>query len=83
MDTEHEGLPVKGYKPQSSRNIAVVDEHKIMEEHLLRRIEDLEASVDPDCDPRCLSIARTTFQEAFMWLNRAVFKPARVDLPED
>lgn len=38
---------------------------------------------DSPYDPRWLSIARTHFQEGFMALNRAVFQPQRVKLPED
>lgn len=34
-------------------------------------------------DPRWLAIARTHVQEAFMALNRAVFQPQRIKLPED
>lgn len=34
-------------------------------------------------DPRWLAIARTHFQEGFMALNRAVFQPTRIKLPED
>lgn len=34
-------------------------------------------------DPRWVAIARTHFQEGFMALNRAVFQPQRIGLPED
>ena len=34
-------------------------------------------------DQRWLAIARTHTQEAFMALNRAVFQPQRIKLPED
>lgn len=34
-------------------------------------------------DKRWLAIARTDFQRAYMALNRAVFQPQRVRLPED
>ena len=87
METEHEGpgghpgLPVKGYRPQSQNNVAIVDEHKVLEERVLRRIEMIGAM--PDMDARMAALAKTKVQEAFMWLNRAVFKPTRVDLPED
>lgn len=36
-----------------------------------------------DVDQRWLAIARTDFQRAFMALNRAVFQPTRISLPED
>lgn len=34
-------------------------------------------------DPRWLAVAKTHFQEGFMALNRAVFQPQRIKLPED
>ena len=34
-------------------------------------------------DPRWLAVARTDFQRAYMALNRAVFQPQRIQLPED
>lgn len=34
-------------------------------------------------DPRFVALARTHFQEGFMALNRAVFQPGRIALPED
>lgn len=75
------GLPVHGYQDQNPLSVARVNEHKEAEERMLRRIEALQE--DGDCDPRSLKIAFTKMQEAFMWLNRAVFKPQRLtgDLP--
>lgn len=84
--SQHQGLPVAGYKPQDSTAVAKVNEHKQVEEQLLRRIEQLQAlnSIDPGAhDPRWLAVARTHFEEGFMALNRAVFKPGRVKLPDD
>ncbi|MCK9361742.1 hypothetical protein M0Q28_06000 [Patescibacteria group bacterium] len=34
-------------------------------------------------DPRWLAVAKTHFQEGFMALNRSVFQPQRISLPED
>ena len=44
------------------------------------RLDD--GTYDP-ADPRWAAIARTHFQEGFMALNRAVFQPQRISLPED
>jgi hypothetical protein len=79
--TEHKGLPVAGYKKQSDDNVQTVNVNKIMEERLLRRLEELMSS--DNHDKRMLSIAKTEIQSAFMWMNRAVFQPARITLPED
>lgn len=76
--TEHKGLPVAGYQPQSNDAVTTVNEHKEMEERLLRRIESL-----PTLDGRWAAVARTHFEQGFMALNRAVFKPGRVKLPTD
>lgn len=81
--SEHQGLPVKGYaKTQSDVNVRTVDENKILEEQVLRQIEKIGRML-PDADPRWLSIGKTAIEQGFMAINRAVFKPGRVALPED
>jgi len=88
------GLPVSGYQPQSEAKVALVNEFKADEERLLRKVDALGlptvlASIGDDIakvpayDQRWLNIARTHFQEGFMALNRAVFQPSRIALPED
>jgi hypothetical protein len=77
----HEGLPVAGYQPQPEDRVAVVNGHKESEERILRHIEVLVAS--EYINPRWAAIAKTHFEEGFMALNRAVFQPSRVKLPED
>lgn len=81
MTEQHNPLPVAGYTAQSKTAVDMVNEHKIFEEQLLRR---LDALADTKlCDPRWLAIARTELEKAFMSLNRAVFKPQRIKLPGD
>lgn len=89
---EHKGLPVSGYQPQSDAKVALVNEFKADEERILRKIDALVSSSSfptPDdamrtpADGRWLAIARTHIQEGFMALNRAVFQPSRISLPED
>lgn len=82
MSKEHPGLPVAGYQPQSDAKVSAVNANKDLEERALRQIEALLAS-DIDVDPRMAALARTKLQEGFMWLNRAIFQPGRVKLPED
>lgn len=77
----HEGLPVAGYQPQSNEAIRIVNANKAIEERLLRAMDSL-AGKDA-IDKRWLAIARTQIEQGFMALNRAVFKPGRVRLPED
>ena len=74
-------LPVKGYQAQSTNNVALVNTNKELEEHALR-ILDLLAGVE-GVDKRWLAIGRTHMEQAWMAVNRAVFKPQRVKLPGD
>lgn len=70
MSTETE---VKGYKPQSSEAIDLVNRFKSIEEQLGQVF--IEAQASGLCDQRMLSIGKTEAQTAFMWLNRSVFQP--------
>jgi hypothetical protein len=83
MDSEkkHEGLPVAGYRAQSAGAVHSVNANKEIEERVLRLLDHLAA--DPDTDKRWLAAGRTQIELGFMAVNRAVFKPARVQLPED
>lgn len=78
--TEHTGLPVHGYVPQAQSAVDQVNLNKINEEHLLRLIELLQDG--EQCDGRWLAIAKTHFEQGYMALNRAIFKPQRVVLKE-
>lgn len=74
----HNSLPVDGYKPESTETVALVNHNKQMEELVLQRLDDLAAL--PDVDKRWLAIGRTGIEQAFMAINRAIFKPGRVTL---
>lgn len=80
-EKKHDGLPVSGYRQQSQSNVDRVNMFKRKEEELLRDLDRLRE--DPDIDQRWLAIGRTQLEQAFMAINRSVFKPARVILPED
>lgn len=69
----NEGLPVAGYKPQGDDKIAAVNANKELEERVLRQIERLQS--DNIHDGRMLALGKTAIQDAFMWINRAVFQP--------
>ncbi len=80
----HQGLPVPGYREQSGENVALVTANKLLEERVLRQIDAHVRDRDSrDIDQRMVALARTKVQEAFMWLNRSVFQPSRIALPED
>lgn len=80
-DTTHEGLPVHGYKPQDPLRVALVNQNKVTEEQLLRQMDVLIGN--PDYDQRWLALARTQIEQGFMALNRSIFRPERVALPDD
>lgn len=75
---EHAPLPVHGYKPQDTEKVDLVNKNKLVEEQVLRILDGL-AKRD-DIDKRWLAIGRTSLEQAFMAINRAVFQPARAML---
>lgn len=79
--TTHQGLPVAGYREQTSDKVALVNHNKIAEEQTLRILDSLKG--DPSVDQRWLAIGRTSIEQGFMAVNRAVFQPTRVKLPDD
>ena len=74
--TDHQPLPVAGYTTQSDDKVLTVNENKQLEETILKRLDALQAN--PDFDKRWLAIGRTHVEEAFMAINRAIFKPQRL-----
>lgn len=80
---QHDGLPVAGYRAQPQENVDLVNENKRLEEAVLRQIDKhVRNHGSKDIDQRMVALARTKTQEAFMWLNRAVFQPSRIDLED-
>ena len=80
---QHKGLPVAGYQPQSSETVDRVNENKVLEERILRHLDELASLPAGTVDPRWFSIGRTAIEQGFMALNRSLFKPGRARLPED
>ena len=74
-------LPVAGYTPQSDDKVALVNYNKHAEERVLRVLDTL--AIHPEVDKRWLAVGRTHIEQAFMAINRSVFAPKRVALPED
>lgn len=86
--TDHKGLPVAGYQPQSNGKVRLVNENKELEETILRRLDSLRITTaidgqDVAIDQRWLAVGRTHIEEGFMAINRAIFQPSRVKLPGD
>lgn len=78
--TEHQGLPVAGYKPQNDANVDLVNRNKYLEELILRVIDEL--GVDPNVDKRWLAIGKTNIEQGFMAINRSIFNPKRIERNE-
>ena len=75
------GAKVKGYRDLDETSVETVNCLKVMEERVLRIIDELTTT--PGIDQRWLSIGKTDLQKGFMAVNRSVFNPTRIDLPED
>lgn len=74
-------LPVAGYTAQPDIKVEMVNTNKRIEETILRLLDGLQGK--PDFDPRWLALARTQIELGFMAFNRAIFRPMRVNLPDD
>ena len=81
MPETHDGLPVEGYKPQTNDAVNRVNANKRHEEEILRVLDALGKR--DDVDKRWLAIGRTQLEQAFMAINRSIFRPGRVTLPPD
>lgn len=73
--------PIAGYTDQTEANKKLVNLNKEVEEKLLR-VLDTYMTMDA-IDKRWTAIAKTHLEQGFMAMNRAVFKPQRISLPED
>jgi len=81
---QHAGLPVRGYTSQPDWKVSHVNRMKLFEEKLLRELDAMAAAVPGgDFDGRWLAIGRTHLEQAFMAINRSVFRPQRIDLEDD
>ena len=78
-------MPVAGYTPQSDAKVDLVNRNKVAEERVLRILDELKDrdATFHDIDQRWLAIGRTHLEQAFMAINRAVFQPKRVSIPEE
>ena len=50
---------------------------------MLRALDELNKELKPKVDHRSLAIARTHIETGFMWMNRAIFQPKRIELQHD
>lgn len=78
MNEDYVPIPVSGYKPQSQETIDLVNLNKATEETALRALDHL-ATLD-FVDKRWLAIGRTQLEQAYMAINRSIFKPNRITL---
>ena len=76
--TDHQPLPVAGYKPQSQATVDLVNINKRQEEVALQNLDALAQLAD--IDKRWLAIGRTHLEQAYMAINRSIFQPTRITL---
>jgi hypothetical protein len=89
--TDHQPMPVKGYTSQNDGNVLLANEGKELEERVLRYLEKVDRNVvvmsmtneEQGDRRRCIALAKTNTQDAFMWAIRGIFNPQRIKLPED
>lgn len=82
-ETKHAGLPVSGYRDQSTAKIDLVNRNKEIEERVLRILDDLRSLPPGVVDPRWLATGGTDIEKGFMSINCAVFQPDRVHFSDD
>ena len=76
-----EHTEINGFTDQNERNKAFINRNKEAEERLLRITDELKQL--PEYDQRFIAMSVSYFQIGFMLLNRGVFQPQRIELPED
>lgn len=84
-EVKHDGLPVAGYRPQKQIAVDEVYINKRLEEVVLRRLDELKTmNIGGEnaeyVDARWLAHGRTLLEDAFMAINRSIFKPERAKL---
>lgn len=72
---------VKGYTQLTPQQIELANEGKELEERYLRWLDKVRST--PTVDYAMAERARTNIQQGAMWAIRAIFKPERIELPED
>lgn len=73
--------PIKGYQNVSSEKQDLVNQNKEAEERILRQLDHLATL--GFIDQRWLAMGRASIENGFMQINRSIFVPSRVKLPED
>lgn len=68
---------VSGYRDLDGSAVAAINSNKVMEEQVLRQLDDLAAA--EFTDKRWVAIARTQIEQGFMAMNRAIAQPQRLD----
>lgn len=71
---------IKGFTDQTEKNKANVNANKETEERIYRTLTRL---TEEGYDKRYLDWAEQCFMTGFMYMNRAIFQPSRIALPED
>lgn len=71
MENQHR--EIKGYRELTADEIALMNEIKAKAEEVGELLAGM--AITPGLDQRCVAIAKTEAQTAFMWAVRAVAQP--------
>ena len=75
-------VPVDGYRPLDVDEIDAMNQLKLFEAVLLRKIDELRHNPANQGDTnRCLALAKTNVQQGVMWACRAVARP--IERPQE
>lgn len=67
--------PITGYRTLSPSDVDAINDAKRIEAYVFEQLRTLE-TVAP-VDPRCMALARTHAELAFMYAVKAIARPAR------
>ena len=83
-ETPIPATPVAGYRQPEQWQLQLVNNNKVVEERLLRMIEGFEEmnaeTEGKMIEPRDLALGKRKLIEAFMWINRSIMRPQRLDV---
>ena len=68
-----ETQPITGYRTLTKEEIAVINRFKEWERSMMDDLNGFQLAFNPD--PRMLALAKTNFEQGFMWLVKSVAKP--------
>lgn len=81
--TSNDDKAIKGYRTLSVADIALVNKNKVLEEKLLRLLDQVCPDDERSERAKWRAIARTHIQQGFMAWNRALMQPQRIAIEDE